>query len=53
MDNNFLTIVLVLIGLAVVWAVLRTVLKLTSRMFSLGCIVIVILIGGIWLLSKI
>jgi hypothetical protein len=34
------SIVLTLIGLAVAWFVVRTVLKLTLRMFACGCAVI-------------
>ena len=53
MNIDFLTIVLVLIGLAVIWTVLRTVLKLTARLFTLGCVGLFILVGGIWLISKV
>jgi hypothetical protein len=53
MNSNFLTIVLILLGLAVIWTVLRVVLKLTARLFTLGCIGLVILVGGIWLVSTV
>ena len=51
MKIDFLTIVLVLVGLAVIWTVLRAVLKLTTRLFTLGCFSLLILVGGIWLIS--
>jgi hypothetical protein len=53
MEINFLTILLVLVGLAVVWTVLRAFLKLTARFFTLGCIAIFILAGGIWIISTV
>jgi len=53
MEMDFLTIVLVLIGLAIVWTVLRAVLKLTARLFTMGCVGLFILVGGIWLISKV
>jgi hypothetical protein len=53
MEMDFLTIVLVLIGLAIVWTVLRAVLKLTARLFTMGCVGLFILAGGIWLISKV
>jgi len=49
--SDLTTIILVIIGLAVVWTILRTVLKLTARLFRVGCIAIVILGGGIWLMN--
>ena len=51
--SNPTTVILAIIGLAIVWTILRTVLKLTARLFKLGCIAIVIFIGGIWLLGAI
>ena len=49
--TNPTTFILAIIGLAVVWTILRIVLKLTARLFKLGCIAIVILVGGIWLIN--
>jgi len=51
--SNPTTIILLIIGLAVVWTILRTVLRLTARLFRMGCIAILILLGGIWLLTTI
>jgi hypothetical protein len=53
MEMDFLTVMLILLGLAVVWTVLRAVLKLTARLFALGCISLVLLVGAIWLLTTI
>ena len=51
--NDLLTIALLLIGFAVVWTILRSVLKLTARLFSIGCIAIVLLVGGVWLVTTV
>jgi hypothetical protein len=50
--DNFLTVIFVLIGLAIVWTILRVVLKLTMRLFSIGCVAIVILVAAIWLIGQ-
>ncbi len=52
MEMDFLTIVLILIGLAIVWTVLRAVFKLTARLFTIGCVALVLLVGAIWLLTQ-
>jgi hypothetical protein len=41
--NSPILIIAILIGLVVVWFVLRSVLRLTSRIFSCGCSVIVVI----------
>jgi hypothetical protein len=51
MEMDFLTIVLVLVGLAVICILLRAFLKMTARVFTLGCVGLLILVGGIWLIS--
>jgi hypothetical protein len=51
MKMDFLTIVLILVGLAMIWTILRAVFKLTTRLFSLGCVGLLILVGAIWLIS--
>jgi hypothetical protein len=51
--SDFTTVIIVILGLAVVWTILRTALKLTARLFRMGCIAIVILVGGIWLLTAV
>ena len=51
--NDLFTIALLLIGLAVVWTILRGVLKLTARLFRIGCIAIVLLVGGVWLVTSV
>ena len=53
MESDFLTVVLILVGLAVVWTVLRVLFKLTTRLFTIGCVALVLLVGGIWLISSI
>jgi hypothetical protein len=53
MEINLMTIVLILIGLAVVWTALRILFKLTARLFTLGCVGLFVLAGGIWLISKV
>jgi hypothetical protein len=53
MELDFLTIVLVLVGLAVAWTLMRVLFKLTARLFTLGCIAMFLLVGGIWLISSI
>ncbi len=40
---NWQTIVIVLVVLVVAWTVLRAVLRLTMRVFSLGCAALLIL----------
>jgi hypothetical protein len=41
----------ILVVVAVGWTLLRVVLRLTMRVFSLGCIGLVVLVGIIWLAS--
>jgi hypothetical protein len=50
---DLITIALVLIGLAVGWTALRILFKLTARLFTLGCVGLFVLAGGIWLISKV
>jgi hypothetical protein len=47
--DNLLTVIIVLIGFAILWTILRVILKLTMRLFSIGCVVIVVIVLGIWL----
>jgi hypothetical protein len=42
---------LILLGLAIGWIVLKLVLRFTVRLFACGCLVIVLLVGGGWLVS--
>jgi hypothetical protein len=51
--SNLTTVILVILGLAIVWTILRTALKITARLFRMGCLAIVILVGGIWLLATV
>ncbi len=41
--NQIMQIVYILLGLLVVWIVLRIVLKLAARVFACGCSIIVII----------
>jgi hypothetical protein len=47
--ETLLNIAVALIVVAVGWTFLRTVLKLTARLFRIGCLVLVVLVGVIWL----
>jgi hypothetical protein len=42
---------LILLGLAIGWIVLKLLLRFTVRLFACGCIVIALLVGGWWLVS--
>ncbi len=42
---NWLGLVVTLVVLAVVWLVIRTVLKITLRIFAIGCLGLLILSG--------
>lgn len=44
MDINQLTdVVLIILGLLLLWAILRIFLRLTAKIFSCGCAIILIL----------
>jgi hypothetical protein len=42
---------LILLGLAIGWIVLKLLLRFTVRLFACGCLVIVLIVGGWWLVS--
>jgi hypothetical protein len=42
---NWLGLVVTLVVLAIIWVVVRTVLKITLKIFAIGCIGILILSG--------
>jgi len=42
---NWLGLVVTLVVLAVVWLVIRTILKITMKIFAIGCLGILILSG--------
>ena len=44
--ESFLSIIFILIAVAVVWIVLKLIFKITAKIFSCGCLVILI-IGGL------
>lgn len=46
-----LTVLLILGGLVVGWVLLRVVLKLTVRVFACGCLVLLLVGGGAYLLT--
>lgn len=53
-DNQaLLQAVLILLALAVVWVVLRVVLKLTARLFTIGCLVLLVLGALAFLIGKV
>lgn len=49
-SDEILRIVLLVAVLLVVWAILRFVLRLAMRAFSIGCLLILLLGGGLILL---
>ena len=46
-----LTILLIIGGLVVGWVLLRVLLKFTVRVFACGCLVLVLVGGGAYLLT--
>ena len=46
--DGIFNVILVLAILAVAWTILRAILKLTVRLFSIGCFVIVLLVAAGW-----
>jgi len=50
-DIQPLTIALVLAALAVGWVLLRVLLRFTVRIFACGCLVLLLLGGGAYLLT--
>lgn len=50
-DIQPLTILLILAGLAVGWILLRIVLRFTIKIFACGCIGLLALGGGLYLVS--
>ena len=52
-DIQPLTLVLVLAGLVVGWILLRVLLKFTVRIFACGCLVLLLVGGGAYLLTTI
>jgi hypothetical protein len=47
--NGLFDVILVLAILAVAWIILRTILKLTLRLFRIGCLVILALVVLGWI----
>ena len=52
-DIQPLTLILVLAGLVVGWILLRVLLKFTVRIFACGCLVLLLVGGGAYLLTTI
>jgi hypothetical protein len=50
-DIQPLTIVLVIAGLVLGWVLLRVLLKFTVRVFACGCLVLLLVGGGAYLLT--
>ncbi len=46
-----LKIFLAVIALALVWAIVRAVLKITMKLFAAGCVVLAVLVGIAWLVG--
>ena len=49
--DGIFNVLLVLAILAVAWTILRAVLKLTVRLFSIGCFVIIVLVILGWVMG--
>jgi hypothetical protein len=49
---TILNAILILIGLALAWTILKFVLRLTTRLFACGCFGLVALVGIIWALQQ-
>jgi hypothetical protein len=46
--STIIQVLLVLAALAVLWTILRAVLKLTARLFMVGCLAIVGIVALVW-----
>jgi hypothetical protein len=46
--STIIQVLLVLAALAVFWTILRAVLKLTARLFMVGCLAIVGIVALVW-----
>jgi hypothetical protein len=49
--ESFIDIVLILVGVAIAWTLLKALFKLTARLFSIGCVVLLGLVVLGWLLG--
>ncbi|NIM92817.1 MAG: hypothetical protein GTO18_03765 [Anaerolineales bacterium] len=49
--SDWLLLILILVGLVVAWTVIKAVLKLTTRLFSIGCFVIALIAVAILIIS--
>jgi hypothetical protein len=47
--ETLLNVAVVLILVAVGWAILRVILRLTARLFRIGCLVLLVVVGLVWL----
>jgi len=47
--ETLLNVAVVLILIAVGWAILRIVLRVTARFVRVGCLILVVAVGLIWL----
>lgn len=43
--DQFFIVIVAIIGLAVLWTILRAIFRLTARLFALGCVVILALVA--------
>jgi hypothetical protein len=51
--STIINVVLILVGLAIGWTILKAILKLTMRLFAIGCLVIFVLVGLGWIIGLI
>ncbi len=47
--QTLLNVAIVLVVVAVGWSILRIFLKLTARLFRIGCLVLVVIVAIVWL----
>jgi uncharacterized membrane protein AbrB (regulator of aidB expression) len=47
--DTLIKFALILVGVAIGWTLLRGVLKLTARLFKIGCLVLLAVVAVVWL----
>ncbi len=45
-------VLLIIVSLAVCWTILKIALRLTTRLFTCGCLALVVLVGIGWLIYQ-
>lgn len=52
LDNQIVQIILLIIGLGIVWTIVRFVLRLAAKVFFLGCSLIIAFAIVVWILQS-